>query len=135
MLDHLQQRVIDLLEPTKAVTLSTYGPAGIQAQVVDGAARGDTLYMLVPATTEHLYNLEYEHVVVVTTTHWQLRGRARPLPPYDMPADDPFFLSHQFDDFVVVEVRPLRVEIGQPDGGGFSETIDIEDMAFAPHGV
>lgn len=133
MLDHLRQRVIDLLEPTNAVTLSTYGPAGIQAQVLSSIAQGLSLFVLVPATSEHLYNIEQQHIVVATTAEWQLRGYGRQLSPPEIPATVLPLSSIQSGDYAVVEIRPLRLEIGSPNGGGFTETIDFDDplSAFA----
>lgn len=127
MLDHLQQRVIDLLEPTKEVTLSTYGPAGIQAQVLTSIARGLSLFVLVPATSEHLYNLEQHDIVVVTTAEWQMRGVGRQLSLREFPPDVRLLSAIRTCEYAIIEIRPLRLEIGQPNGGGFSETIDMDN--------
>ncbi len=127
MLEHLRRHVIDLLEPTQVVTLSTCGPAGVQAQVLSSAAQDLRLYILVPTTSEHLYNLEQEPTVVATTTDWQLRGYARELPPAEIPATLTLLRSPQASECKVVEVRPSRLQVGRPNGGGFSETIDFNE--------
>lgn len=127
MLEHLKQRVIAILEPTQVVTLSTHGPAGIQAQVLPCIAQGLRLFVFVPTTSDHLYNLEQEPDVVATTSDWQLRGLGRTLLPSEIPADFPLFRVIQAVDYSVVEINPVRVEIGRPNGSGFLESIDIDD--------
>jgi hypothetical protein len=126
MLNHLRRRVIDLLEPTQAVTLSSCGPAGIQAQVLPGVAKGLRLYVLVPTTSEHLFNLEQQPIVVATTADWQLRGYAHRLSPSEIPTDIPTLRDVPASNYVVIEVKPYRFEVGPPNGSGFSETIDLD---------
>ena len=126
MLNHLRRRVIDLLEPTRVVTLSTCGPAGIQAQVLPVVAKGLRLFILVPATSEHLFNLEQQQIVVATTADWQLRGHARRLASSEIPTDIPILRDVPASNNVIIEVKPYRFEIGPPNGSGFSETIDLD---------
>lgn len=129
MLDHLRQRIIDLLEPTSAITLSSHGPAGIQAQMLPSFAVGLRLFVIVPATSEHLFNLELEPDVVATTANWQLRGYGRPLSPSELPPNFPLPSTIQATDYTVVEITPVQIEIGRPIGSGFIETIDIDDTS------
>lgn len=126
MLNHLRRRVIDLLEPTRVVTISTCGPAGIQAQVLPVVAKGLRLYILVPTTSEHLFNLEQQPIVVATTAEWQLRGHARRLPSSEIPTDIPILRDVPASNNVIIEVKPYRFEVGPPNGSGFSETIDLD---------
>lgn len=129
MLDHLRQRIIDLLEPTSAVTLSSHGPAGIQAQVLPSIAVGLRLFVIVPTTSDHLFNLELEPDVVATTANWQLRGYGRSLLPSELPPNFPLQSAIQATDYTVVEITPVQLEIGRPNGSGFSETIDFDDTS------
>jgi hypothetical protein len=127
MLDHLRRRVIDLLAPVHVATLSTSGPAGIQAQVLPCESDGIDLYVLVPVTSEHLYNLELGGRAVVTTPGWQLRGDGCILAVQDAPTT--LALSHDARSAgcALVKVMPRQLHIGQPNGWGFNETIDIPD--------
>jgi hypothetical protein len=76
MLDKLRDRATQILAETDFCTLATTGPAGIQASMVHCAGRGTTLYVLVPDTSDHLFNLESEPEVAVTAETWHLRGTA-----------------------------------------------------------
>ena len=58
MLDKLRDRAIQILTETDRCNLATSGPAGLQASLVRCAGRGTTLYLLVPDTSDHLFNLE-----------------------------------------------------------------------------
>lgn len=130
MLDYLRQRVIDLLGPVQVVTLSTCGRAGIQAQVLPCEAHGLHLYVLVPLTSEHLYNLELDPEAVVTTGEWQLRGTARHLLPGEVPRDLAILRSAQSASSAVVDVLGRQLQVGRASGWGFVETIDIVDDVF-----
>jgi len=65
-----------LIATTSHCTLSTMGPAGVQASIVACIVRDDCVYALVPSTGDHLFNLEYDTELVLTTALWQLRGAA-----------------------------------------------------------
>ena len=124
MLNHLLQRVTEALSAAKTATLSTHGAAGIQANVFPCEAVEITLYLLVPRTSDHLFNLEHNPEVVVTTGAWQLRGTA------SIAGDHPAGLAllGQSDAAwcEVVAVRPMRLQI-EPQGSlGHAETIDMD---------
>ena len=124
MLNHLRQRVTETLSAAKVATLSTHGAAGIQANIFPCESAGLRLYLLLPRTSDHLFNLEHNREVVVTTEAWQLRGVAGIAP--DCPAG--LALLHQPDAAwcEVVAVRPTRLQIERQGGLGHAETIDID---------
>src|SRR4051812_41330429 len=76
ILHKLRAGALALIAATSHCTLSTIGPAGVQASVVACAVREDCVYVLVPSTVDHLFNLEHELEVVLTSPLWQLRGAA-----------------------------------------------------------
>jgi hypothetical protein len=123
MLNHLRQRVMEILSAAGTVTLSTHGAAGIQANVFPCETVEMTLYLLIPHTSDHLFNLEHNHEVVVTTEAWQVRGVA-----YIVPYRPVGLALLQQPDAAwceVVAVRPMRLQIDRPGGTGYAETIDI----------
>ena len=123
MLDKLRDRARQILAETGLCTLSTSGPAGLQASVVRCAGRETSLYLLIPNTSDHLFNLESEPDVAVTTESWGLRGTAEIV--QDAPC---LFSAEQQQWHIVVRVRPLRLHI-QPVKGGpvtYTETIDFD---------
>lgn len=126
MLEHLRQRAIEILASSQTATLSTSGPAGIQARVFPYEAQGLTLYVLVPTVSDQLLNLERDSAVVMTTSGWQLRGNGRVLPLNEAPPNLILSQSPQASGCVLVEIRPFRLQINRHNGWGFSETIDLD---------
>jgi len=130
MLDKLRTEALALVAATPHCTLSTIGPAGVQASVVACVVREDCVYVLVPSTIDQLFNLEHELVVVLTSSLWQLRGAALALAlseagglqgtaPYDVSA------QARAAGYTLVEVFPIRMHL-EPDGlRRYRETIDF----------
>ncbi|MHB1413785.1 MAG: hypothetical protein ACYC1C_00905, partial [Chloroflexota bacterium] len=81
MLQKLRQQAREALATARQVVLSTGGPADIQAEVLPCETLGLALYVLVPRTSDLLFNLENHPLVVATADTWQLRGEAHLLPP------------------------------------------------------
>src|SRR5262245_30009069 len=123
MLDKLRDQATQILAKTDFCTLATTGPAGLQASMVPCAGCGTTLYLLLPDTSDHLFNLEIGSEVAVTTECWQLRGLA------DIVQDSPeLFSAGQRQWHTLVRVTPVRLHI-LPSGGStnYAVTIDFDD--------
>ena len=56
MLNKLRAEALALIAATPQCTLSTSGPAGVQASMVACLVREDCVYILVPSTVDHLFN-------------------------------------------------------------------------------
>jgi hypothetical protein len=129
MLDKLRDRTAQILAETGWCTLATTGPAGLQASMVRCAGQGTTLYLLVPDTSDHLFNLESEMEVAVTTETWYLRGTA------DIVQDSTnVFSAEQSQWHTVVRVSPVRLHILPAKGGpaNYAETIDFDGLSQDP---
>jgi len=124
MLNHLRQRVIETLSTARTATLSTHGAAGIQANVFPCEVVDLCLYLLVPRTSDHLFNLEQNPEVAVTTETWQVRGVARIAGEY--PAGLALLQQPDAGWCEVVAVCPTRLQIERSGGPGHAETIDID---------
>lgn len=122
MLDKLRDRAAQILAETHLCTLATTGPAGLQASMVHCAGRDTTLYVLVPDTSDHLFNLESVPEVAVTTESWQMHGIAGLVPDPDV------FSVEQSQWHTVVRVSPVRLHILPVQGGRvtYAETIDFD---------
>jgi hypothetical protein len=71
------------------------------------------LYLLVPNTSDHLFNLETEPEVAVIAETWRLHGTA------DIVQDSPdVFSAEQRQWHTLVRITPVRLHI-LPDGSGF----------------
>lgn len=125
MIHQLRQRAGEALAAARQVVLSAGGPADIQAEALPCEALGLTLYVLVPRTSDLLFNLESKPLVVATADAWQARGEARLLPPGGYPAELALANTPTAALCEVVEIRPTRLQLYSSDGNGHGETIDI----------
>jgi hypothetical protein len=73
MLDYARQRTIEALRSYRKAVLATSGPAGLQASEFPCEALDLNLYLLVPQTSDHLFNLEHASTVTLLTPGWELR--------------------------------------------------------------
>ena len=125
MLRELRQRATDVLGSARHVVLSTWGPADVQVESLPCEAVGLALYVLVPRTSDLLFNLESRTLVVATADSWQARGAARLLSPHEYPdglstAGTPAAAWSE-----LVEILPTRVQLSPKRGQAQGETIYI----------
>lgn len=124
MLEPLRLRVSDVLRREPAATLSTSGPGGIQAGFFPCESDGLTLYLLVPAAADVLFNLESEKMVVITTPRWQMEGESDIIPLSQAPPGLCLTRLPQAAGCVLVGVHCHRIHLNWSEGWGYRETID-----------
>ncbi|MDP2949087.1 MAG: hypothetical protein Q8P22_06075 [Chloroflexota bacterium] len=125
MLRQLRQRASEALSTARQIVLSAFGPADIQAEVLPCESVGLALYVLVPRTSDLLFNLESRTLVVVTADTWQARGMARLLTPHEYPDRLDIARTPEASWSEMVEIRPTRLQLRPPHGQAQGETIDI----------
>lgn len=129
MLDKLRAYALAHIAANPHCTLSTTGPAGLQASVVTCMVREECIYLLLPSTADHLFNLEHSIEVVLTTAAWQLRGAALVLNANagrhgTVPAN--LRTRAQSEGYQLVEIFPLRMHVEPASNRRYRETIDFE---------
>jgi len=131
MLNYARQRAVDALKIPLKTVLATSGPAGVQAGEFPCEAAGLFLYLLIPRTSDHLFNLEQNPAVTVLAPQWELRGNAQIV--FLEPAELQLAMlsaSGQFKDWVewsvLVRVEPIQLQIRRAVGWGNVETIDLK---------
>jgi hypothetical protein len=126
MLRVLRLQALDRIGNTRAC-LATSGPGGLQASNITFRVRGECLYLLLPAGSDHLANLEQSPELLLTTEDWQVRGLGICLPPrQDLGAGGPYDLASVAGAAgqVLVEVDPLRIHLGC-GASAYHEMIDF----------
>src|SRR5512141_1430693 len=123
MLDYARQRAIEVLKVPRRAVLATSGPAGVQVSEFPCEAIELELYLLVPQTSDHLFNLEHVSAVSLLTDIWDLKGEAQILFPNstNLKLDMVRELEAQWS--LLVRVRPFKLQIRKVDGWGNLETI------------
>jgi hypothetical protein len=129
MLDKLRAEALALIASAPHCTLSTAGPAGVQASIVTCAVCDDCLYALVPATADHLFNLEHSTELVLTAPPWQVRGVALALGETDglhRTVPHELLARAGAEGYTLIEVFPLRIHIEPTGSRRYRETIDFD---------
>jgi hypothetical protein len=132
MLNQLRAEALALIANTPNCILSTIGPAGVQASAVTCVIHAGCVYVLVPSTLDHLFNIEHELEVVLTSAIWQLRGAALAIgesTELHGTAPNAIQACARASGTTLVEIFPLRMHL-EPEGRRrYRETID-----FVVHG-
>ena len=126
MLDYARQRAIEVLKVPRRAVLATSGPAGVQVSEFPCEALELELYLLVPQTSDHLFNLENVSTVSLLTDIWDLKGEAQILFPNSTNLKLDMVREPEAQWSVLVRVHPFKLQIRKAAGGGNLETIDIQ---------
>jgi len=128
MLDYAHQRVMQVLKIPRKAVFVTNGPAGVQVSEVPCEAIGLALYVLVPQTSDHLFNLGHDPSVTLLTAGWVLKGKVRILFPNERHLEPGLLQAAEKEGCVLGQVDPCQVHIRKEQGWGFVETIDIHSF-------
>lgn len=126
ILDYARQRAIEALKIPRTAVLATSGPAGVQASELPCEAIDLVLYLLVPQTSDHLFNLEHEPTVTLLAAGWELRGQAQVISPNAPDLELDLLREPGAEWCVLVRVEPYQVQIRREAGWGNIETIDLK---------
>jgi len=124
VLHQLRRRVTEALGSAHQVLVSTWGPADVQVERMSCEGVGLVLYVLVPKTSDLLFNLENHTDVVVTSDTWQARGKARLLAVGSHPDKLALASRPEAAWCQVAEIRPTRLHLYPTNGQTSGETID-----------
>lgn len=125
MLDYAHERAVAILKNSHKAVLATDGPAGLQAGEFPCEARGLTLYLLVPRTSDHLFNLELDASVALLSTRWELKGRAEMIPLNTINHDSDLLAQSGAEWCALLRVIPDRIQIRREKGWGYLETLEL----------
>lgn len=125
MLDYARQRAREALGTPRIAVLVTSGPAGVQASEFRCEAIELDLYLLVPQTSDHLFNLEHDSIVTVLTVGCELKGQAQIISRGAPDLDLDLWREPGAEWCVLVQVEPSQVQIRSERGWGNLETIDL----------
>jgi hypothetical protein len=125
MLDYARQRAIEALGIPRIAVLVTSGPAGVQACEFRCEAIKLALYLLVPQTSDHLFNLEHDASITVLTAGCELKGKAHIISRDTAHLDLDLLREPGAAWCVLVRVEISQVQIRSEQGWGNLETIDL----------
>jgi hypothetical protein len=125
MLEHLRRSLDEALSGVRKATVSTYGPAGLQASVLPCEWREPCLYALVPRASDQRFNLESNAEIVVSTEAWQVTGFARILNSGDGWETLSLRAAPEAAWSDLIEIRPTRAQLFGLPGRNGPQTIDF----------
>ncbi len=126
MLDYARQRAIEILRIPRKAVLVTSGPAGLQAGEFPCEAAVLTLYLLVPKTSDHLFNLENDGAVTLLADGWELKGEAHIISPIASDLELDLLRNPDAKWCELVRVDPYQIQMWREEGWGHLETIDLK---------
>jgi hypothetical protein len=126
MLDYARQRAVEALRTPRSAVLATSGPAGVLASEFPCEALGLDLYLLLPQTSDHLFNLEHASGVTLLTPAWELQGEAQICTPGSSEIELALLRQPGAEWCVLVRVDPHQVHIRRQAGWGNLETIELK---------
>jgi hypothetical protein len=125
MLDYAHQRALEALGTPRIAVLVTNGPAGVQAGEFPCVALGLRLYLLVPQTSDHLFNLEHESTVTLLIARCELKGKAQLIQRGAVDLDCALLREPRADWCAFLRVEIFQMQIWSEEGWGNRETIDL----------
>ncbi len=126
MLDYARQRAREALQTPRTAVLVTSGPAGIHAGEYPCEALNLELYLLVPQTSDHLFNLEHAPAVTLLAAGWELKGEAQIIPASEAVPRPDLLGKPEAEWCALVRVDPWQVQIRGLGGWENLETIDLK---------
>jgi len=125
MLDYARQRAIEALRMPRRAVMATSGPAGLQIGEFRCEAAGLALYLLVPNTSDHLFNMEQDASVILWTDEWELKGKAQVISLNASDVEMELLREPEAEWCELLRVEPCRMQVHRQGIWGILETIDL----------
>jgi hypothetical protein len=125
MINYARDRVIQILKTAQTAVLATSGLSGVQASQFPCESVELDLYLLIPRTSDHLFNLEQDGRVALHTDQWELTGKGKALSTEEKWPLISLLSKTETAWYVLVKVKPVQIHILRSEGWGPAETIDL----------
>ena len=125
MFDYAHQRASEVLGTPRTAVLVTSGPAGVEVGEFPCAISDLSLYLLVPQTSDHLFNLEYDALVTLLIARCEVKGRAQIVDRETVSLDCDLLCEPVADWCVFLRIEIRQMQIQSEAGWGNRETLDL----------
>ncbi len=125
MLDYVRKRAIEALKSPRFIVLATNGPAGLLASEFPCESVGLSLYILIPKTSDHLFNLEMNSTVTLVAIGWELKGEARIVSLTELDLQLNLLNTPDIIWCQLIQIDPKQIQFRHEEGWGNIETIDL----------
>jgi hypothetical protein len=125
MISYTRERAIAILKTASIAVLATVGSAGVLVSEFSCEAVELDLFLLIPTTSDHLFNLEQDGRVAIHTNQWELTGAGHVLSSKEEIPRISLLSKTETKWYAVVKVVPTRIQVLRSGGWGPEETIDL----------
>jgi nitroimidazol reductase NimA-like FMN-containing flavoprotein (pyridoxamine 5'-phosphate oxidase superfamily) len=125
MLNYSRERAGEMLKATHTAILATNGLAGVQMNEFPYEAIGLDIYVLVPRTSDHLFNLEHDDRVALHTAQCEIIGKGQVLKSKEKWPKIPLVPKTETSLYILIKIILSQIQVLRTDGWGPSETIDL----------
>jgi hypothetical protein len=125
MINYARERAIEILKTAHTAVLATVGLTGVKASEFPCESVGMVLYLLVPKTSDHLFNLEQDKRVALHSKQWEITGKALVLSENEKRFRLSRFSKIEKKWYVIVKIIPNQIQVLRQEGWGPYETIDL----------
>lgn len=87
MLDYGYQRALEVMRFVSKVLIATDGPAGLLVGEFQCQSHGMQIFLFLPNTSDHLFNLENNPAVTLFCSGWEISGRGHIISDSSIPHD------------------------------------------------
>ena len=129
MINYARERAIEILKTASTTVIATNGPSGVQVGKFPCETIDLNIYILVPKTSDHLFNIEQDERIALHTDSWELTGKCRALSSQDNWPETSIIPKTETAWYVLVKVVPSQVQVLRSDGWGPAETIDLTSLS------
>ena len=125
MINYARERAVELLKTASTAVLATNGPLGVQVSEFPCETVGLDIYLLVPKTSDHLFNLEHDDRVALHTEQWELTGKGQVLSSEGKWPQISLLPKTGTAYYVLIKIVPSQIQVLRSEGWGPAETIDL----------
>jgi len=125
MINYARERAEEILKTVRTAILATNGPTGVQVGEFPCEAFELELYLMLPQTSDHLFNLEQDDRIALHTEQWELTGKGMVLSSGKKVPQIGLLTKTKVGWYVLIKVMPCQIQVLRPDGWGPAETIDL----------
>jgi hypothetical protein len=128
MISYARERAMEVLKTACSAILATSGPAGVQVGEFPCEAVELELYLLLPRTSDHLFNLQRDDRVALHSNHWEVTGTGRALTLNEKRPAVSLLTETETAWHVLVNIKPSQIQVLRREGWGPAETIDLSPL-------
>jgi len=125
MINYSRERALEIIKTAHTAILASIGPSGVQVSEFPCENVGQDIYLLLPRTSDHLFNLEKDDKIALHTEKFDLTGKGQVLISEDQWPRISLVPKTGTSWYVLLKIVPGQIHVLRKEGWGPAETIDL----------